>query len=374
LRACVGGASGEAAGPIKLVVGNEASDADSIVSALLYAYLLHEEALKAGGFAVPLVFCDRDDMTLRKETVLLLEQCGVRAEHLMFLNDPGICEELLPRVTEVVLVDHNRAVGPISSLDSKITTIIDHHKDLGSHAHIAGESRQIAFEGDQATAGSSCSLVAAHFLKSPAGKELLSLDSGAAALALLGVTLIDTVNMNPKAKKVTPCDVAAVRALEEHVVTDKTELFARLDAAKFDEAFWCSLSAEQCLRYDYKCFESAGKKYGLSSVLCPLESLAAKDGWEDAARRWASQVDLFGVLSNTKVAGDSPQRQLTLLASDEALTARAAEFAANYSEPALELEPMDLAGPAGLKAFRQCNSAASRKQVAPCLGAFFASL
>ena len=80
---------------------------------------------------------------------------------------------------------------------------------------------------------------------------VLARDGGAAARALLGVVLIDTANMDPKAKKVCPRDSAAAAKLTKLAPgPSQGELFRQLDAAKFDADLWESLSIQQCLRYD----------------------------------------------------------------------------------------------------------------------------
>lgn len=356
-----------------LVIGNEASDADSIVAALTYAYFrAREGGDEHAGRTIPMVACDRADMSLRRETVHLLGLCGVEHGGLVFLDDAGT-GEILARAERVVLVDHNQAVGPVASLGDRVAEIVDHHKDSEAHGHVVGDLRKVAFQGGKATAGSCCTLVAEAYLASDAGRELLARDDGAVARALLGVILVDTVNLDPKAQKATDRDTHAVEVLERLAPQPPcAELFKQLDGAKFDAAFWDSLALDQCLRYDYKQFEARGKVFGLSSVLCSLESLASKAGWCVEVGKWAGKVDLYGVLTNVKSAGGgAPHRQIALVSGDAgACAAEAADFAAAYKEPPLQLEPMELQGPPGLKAFRQLNVAASRKQVAPCLSAF----
>eukprot|EP00747_Dinoflagellata_sp_TGD_P219907 gnl/TRDRNA2_/TRDRNA2_91935_c1_seq1.p1 gnl/TRDRNA2_/TRDRNA2_91935_c1~~gnl/TRDRNA2_/TRDRNA2_91935_c1_seq1.p1 ORF type:complete len:247 (+),score=55.05 gnl/TRDRNA2_/TRDRNA2_91935_c1_seq1:386-1126(+) len=235
--------------------------------------------------------------------------------------------------------------------------------------------RCIAFKDDAATAGSCCSQIYEAFLAAPGGQELLSMHNGAAALALMGVILIDTLNLSPMAQKATHRDHAAVKALDA-AIKDRgslENLFERLDAAKFDDVFWSKLSVEQCLRYDFKEFESAGKRFGMSSCLCNLKTLAGKDGWAEVVAARAAQFDLFCVMTMTR-AGEIVEREVMLTSQDESLTSKAAQFLSAYDKPPLQLESTDLLAPPGTSAFRQLNTRASRKQVAPCIAAFFASL
>merc|ERR1712070_1232582 len=144
------------------------------------------------GPVVPVVACNREDMKLRRETVLLLKSCGVDCEDLVFLDDPGI-GALLARVSRVTLVDHNKATGPLEALADKVVEIKDHHKDLGAHPNASGDKRAIAFEGDKATAASACSVITEAYLACNR-KDLLARDNAAVARALLGVILIDSAN------------------------------------------------------------------------------------------------------------------------------------------------------------------------------------
>lgn len=359
---------------VTLVAGNEASDADSIVTAQVYGYLKQQMAAEGDGPVVPVVMCNREDVTLRKETTLLLENCGVDYNHFVYLDDPGT-DKLLSRVKTVTLVDHNKAMGMLEAHGDKVVEILDHHKDLGAHPNAAGAARNIAFEGEAATVASACSVIAEVYLASALGRELLARDNGAAARALLGVILIDAVNLDPAAKRVCPRDAAAAAEMMSLAPSPtQEELYHSLVAAKFDAGFWSGLTIQQCLRYDYKEFTTNGKTYGLSSCLCPLDVLAGKDSWEAEVTTRAGKLDLFGVLTQVKPADGGPvARQLMLYVSDAAVGAQAAAFAQAYESPCLELEPIQLVGLAGAQAFSQKNVGASRKQVQPCIGAFFST-
>jgi len=359
--------------PVLLCAGNEASDADSIVSALLYAYWKREEALATGAVSIPLVACAREDVCLRRETVLLLELCGVNARDLVFQSDAG-ASALLQRTRQLVLVDHNSATGPLVALGERVVEIVDHHQDLGSHDQVTGVARSIAFQGGSALVGSCCTLIAEAFLATEVGRGMLSLDEGAAARALLGVVLIDTVNLNPDAKKATDRDIAVVRALGSYApLPPRAELFARLDDAKFDEAFWNTLTVAQCMRYDYKAFKASRCTVGLASVLCSFSDLAAKEGFIEELTRRSSEVTIYGVMSSTR-GGSGMRRELALVSTSADVTSQAVEFLRAWNSPHLELEHVDqptgAASTLGLRVFKQGNVAASRKQVAPALIAF----
>jgi len=371
----LGSAVSKPAGPVVLVSGNEASDADSIITALLYAYLLQHDAANTGETTVPVVKCNRDDMKLRSETVLLLQLCGVDPSHLVFLDDASAAE-LLASTEKIVLVDHNAADGPLVPHGAKVVEIVDHHKDLGQHPHVSPEKRSIAFEGESATAASACSVVCEKFLAHPQGKEILARDNGAAARALLGVILIDSSNLDPKAKKVCDRDVTAAKALMELAPSPpQAELHKQLDDAKFSAPFWGSLVPAQCLRYDFKKFVGSGKSVGLSSVLCPLSVLVTKSGFVEEAQKYVNEYDLYGVMVMTKNEDGSMMRELALMPSSTISIADAIKFLMSYEAGLFQLETMELQVELpGVLAFNQKNVVPSRKQVVPACLAFFSSL
>ena len=133
-RAALRGDAGAGAGadgasvaaPLTVVLGNEAADADSVVSAVALAFLLRDNV-------VPLVSCRRDEFRLRSETVWLLDTAAaVSADDLLFLDDVPLPECGTDNI-RLTLVDHNQLCGALEPLDAAVTSIVDHHKDVGAH-------------------------------------------------------------------------------------------------------------------------------------------------------------------------------------------------------------------------------------------------
>lgn len=257
--------------PCRVVIGNEAGDADSIISSLCYAWLLHSAASSAPSSSttlttVPVASIPRADLRLRPETSRLLELAGVDQGLLPCLDQV----DLASAAQELVLVDHNAVSASWdASLGPRVVEIVDHHSDLGQHPTVPAEKRTIAFDHETgtATAGSCCTLVAEAFLT----RQRIALDQGV-ALLLAGVMLLDTVNMSATAGKGTARDAAVLDELLPIAATDREVLFHELMTAKFDAAWWRSLSDVQYLRYDYK---QAGP-LGISAVLLPLTEVAAQ--------------------------------------------------------------------------------------------------
>jgi inorganic pyrophosphatase/exopolyphosphatase len=193
---------------VRLVLGNESADLDSVACALVYAFFLsthnhhhhhhhhHPQSaitqpLGGGGSAttrasaasptfitVPIVNTPRADLPLRTDVKWMLDRARVDWTHLFFCDDedvarlrnsgPGPC----PVVESVVLVDHNRVTAGWERVSELVDAIIDHHEDRGDHPRASRTIRP---------SGSCASLIA---LAMDAGSA--SVDAGRAGLAAGG--------------------------------------------------------------------------------------------------------------------------------------------------------------------------------------------
>lgn len=354
-----------------LVIGNKAGDADSIVSALAAAYLADDDA-------TPVVSISQNDLkTQRPETMLLLRMAGVETTNMWFADQ---LDSLSSETLSLTLVDHNRLDAP--SLEQRghvVKAIYDHHMDEGYHKD-SSTVRNIAFNNDgKAEVASTCTLMVERMEGTlPADLSLL----------LLGVILIDSVNMSPDAGKVTQRDEAAVQKLlkgtnwqqldmvenvcvENYPRPSTSALFDALQNAKFDPIFWDSISLADALRLDFKSFKAAEETFGISSVLLPAKNLLDK---EDAianieAFMKRAHINLLGImLAYAKDAASPLTRELILSGKDSS-----AVLAWLESEGSLQLsfrEQLDNIDQTVI-VLDQGNSRASRKQVAPILIQYF---
>jgi exopolyphosphatase len=339
---------------------------------------IYKTALKT-----PIVSVPRADLPLRRETVLLLQLANVNVDKLHYIDDPNV----LDGVKSVTLVDHNRlAVG----MNAQVMEIVDHHYDEYSHENVQGESRTIAFQGDKALVASTCTLVAERLFASNAKPPYAS----DLSVALLGVILLDSVNMKPEAHKGTARDQAAIDTLvqdtdwstlkgggllREDGVIDTDKLFERLSESKFDVDFWNELNVNDALRLDYKRFEApTGGVFGDSSILLDIDSFLSKDSLVKEIELYMKQtgIQLLVVLSN-RLINNAPRRELLLCGGDEKIVNDMATFlltspAANMME--MEEKNVEIeTGPLTLRRFKQHNPKASRKQVAPIMLSFYTS-
>lgn len=131
------------------MIGNEAADADSIVSAICLAYFLQHAAPASSvkEQCVPVLSLPRAEMKLRPETLVLLRLAGAseQQQHFVFLDEadlPALAQKL-----KVTLVDHNKLCASLHKpLERCVEAIVDHHEDKGHYPWVEGARREIAFE------------------------------------------------------------------------------------------------------------------------------------------------------------------------------------------------------------------------------------
>lgn len=192
--------------------------------------------------------------------------------------------------------------------------------------------------------GSCCTLIAS-LLRSSAQLTPASLADCAALLE--GAILLDTLNLSAN-NKTTEEDVAAVRWLEEqrhftpsqqeleshtpsqqelnshtpsqllnsHTLSQQ-ELFNRLSGAKYDEAFWRSLTTEKVLAYDYKQWSVRGTVLGWSVALTPLREVVGREGFEDVLEAFARRRGVDGMVLSSVVLGNPPVREFMVYCTNE---------------------------------------------------------
>ena len=193
--------------------------------------------------------------------------------------------------------------------------------------------------------GSCCTLIAS-LLRSSAQLTPASLADCAALLE--GAILLDTLNLSSANNKTTEEDVAAVRWLEEqrhftpsqqeleshtpsqqelnshtpsqllnsHTLSQQ-ELFNRLSGAKYDEAFWRSLTTEEVLAYDYKQWSVRGTVLGWSVALMPLREVVGREGFEDVLEAFARRRGVDGMVLSSVVLGNPPVREFMVYCTNE---------------------------------------------------------
>jgi exopolyphosphatase len=237
-------------------------------------------------------------------------------------------------------------------------------------------AREIAYVDGAASVASTCTLVAERALGGTSDDAV----DASLGLLLLGVILLDSVNMSPGAGKGTARDERAIRDLLRRAdwsaldggteggappsiadaptlgrifpngrggAPDPDALFDALRSAKFDPKFWSSLSVADCLGIDYKRFEASPSSgvvssIGLSSVLAGMDSILAR---EDFLRGLASFVmsssgggspspHLYGMMTLEFGEDGAPLRGLLLAGADASVVDSFADFLVRSSDAA----------------------------------------
>jgi len=378
------------------VIGNEAGDADTIISAISLAYI---ESVKEDTQKTPIVSIPKADLKHRRPEVrLLLELAGISPKLLLFVDDPLIKDNSYG--ANITLVDHNVLAEDLENKGWKVLEIVDHHEDKQQYLDsCSGPARNIAFADDKALVASACTLVAERLKEDWPRRQQYPVSVG---LLLLGVILLDSVNLDLEVGKVTQRDRDAVEDLLEnthwkdlpkrtritlHMAStsrgpNPTVLFNVLQDAKYEPTFWESLSVQDALNMDYKDFPygQSGKVFGVSTVLTSAHDFFKKQDVILSIRQYMENVgiDFLGIMF-AFLEKDHLRRQLALCGTDKALIRDMVEFLlkADYEQENLDLKEME-----GnvvrkdnpeliLRLFTQQNVAPSRKQIGPILQQFF---
>ncbi|TVQ35407.1 MAG: hypothetical protein EA384_16270 [Spirochaetaceae bacterium] len=348
----------DGSGSVHYVIGNEAADLDSMASAVMYAYYA---ASTAGGDAqaavLPLIDIPRADFKLRTEAVYLFSEAGIDPQLLLFADDVDLDTLHEAGKLKLTLIDHNKPAAARQGLSDCVTAIIDHHKD---ESLFNGASPRII-----EPVGSAATLVAELILKTDQGL----LEEGSARL-LLGTILLDTVNLDPEAKRATPKDQHIVDTLLALTGADQQKLFEELQQEKFNVS---ALDSADLLRKDYKEWTLGGNQVGIASVLLPVADWLKKDPTlPDSLAGCAAERGLDVLIAMNAYTDPGFTRELVVYCPDESLRTRLLDCL-NGSD--LQLKPIDSSrADESTALFAQGNLAYSRKKLQPLLSDFFAGL
>lgn len=343
----------QSTGTVHCVLGNEAADLDSMVSALMYAFFLSAENAGSGVQYVPVVAIPRKDFKLRTEAVFLFEEAGINSNSLFFAEDIDPKALYKDRRLELTLVDHNKPTGAYVGFEDVVVGVVDHHADEG----LFGDApvRVVSPVGSAAT------LVAEMILE----RNRTLLDTGAAKL-LLGTILLDTVNLDPEAGRVTPEDEKIAGELGELSGSDRQELFDAVQREKFNVS---SLDSPDLLRKDYKEWQLGDFRVGISTVLLSVEEWLAKDpNLPGSLSEYCKARNLDVLLAMNAYTAPEFTRELVVYCPDDSLRSQLLDF---LQKSDLELSPIESDTTDEATAlFAQGNLGKSRKKLQPMLAEF----
>ena len=113
--------------PLRVFLGNEASDLDSMVSSILLAWSRGGES--EGLPNVPVMNIPRDDFGLRTEAAWLFADVGIDVKNLTFLDDLDLGRLFASKGSRLVLADHNKLSSAQAAWAGAVEEIVDHHAD-----------------------------------------------------------------------------------------------------------------------------------------------------------------------------------------------------------------------------------------------------
>lgn len=274
-----------------IVVGNEAADADSIVSAIALAYVRALVQSKGASASttnttshakcfIPVANVSRDGLCLRRDVQNLLSIIDVSLDDIICLGDVNIPLLSSNIPMDIILTDHNSPAAVLAPHASAVTEIWDHHNDIGALPAVQGAARNIAYDSSTAKplVGSACTLIAEYYFACLDAAQC-EVDRELATL-LLGVIALDTFNMDVTMGKGTTRDEAAMNRLQSQALRERGALFTLLRDAKLDPEFWRGLSAAHAFFLDYKEFRSPSTGFvtGVPSVLLSAKEFVDKPG------------------------------------------------------------------------------------------------
>lgn len=393
---------------IILCLGNEAADADSIISSLCYAYWRTQkrvslpESIRSTdcGSAInhiylPIVNIDRTELHLRRDVDLLLQYYDISLQDLNCLSD--IVQWNFSKLVEneklgIILLDHNilsmRWQKLLNHIDMTkypcVDEILDHHIDMKEY--LVCKSRNVAFNNDDSLplVGSTCTLVAEEVLKD--GTPISETIFNSIGLLLKGVISLDTFNMDPLMGKGTKRDERILRLLDKNINSasvTRESLFYLLVNAKNDINFWRSLTCKEALLLDFKDFQfkfsnndATHVVIGISSVLLPIEELLMKPDACDVIKEYLhSEREMLILMALISHPGKPTYRQLFLVSKDSQRISDICEYIHDNANN-LQLKSLDFNFNCQYfwRSYVQENVKVSRKQLAVILQSYYLTL
>jgi len=330
-----------------IVMGNQACDLDSLVSAITLAYWKYRvQKINTVGF-IPI---KRDELLYRTEIAYLLNLLKIHSESFVMLDELDLL-----KVTQCILVDHNLPTGPFVVLSPVVEEIVDHHEDMkGDFPNL--KSKQIEFVGSCTT------LVAEKFIK----EADYLLDDTILCELFINTILLDTINLDPAMRKVTPKDEWVVQHLAkklnktENFKDQMTAIYNPINKAKKDIS---SLTTTQLLIRDYKEWTAVSLKYGIASVLLPVNQLIERPDFYNTLKKFLidSQLDVLMVLTAFSDKDNIFHRELLYIVKEDSIGEKLCQkLQADKEILNLIRNPSET-----VWYFTQQNLTSSRKQVQP---------
>ncbi|XP_037681963.1 exopolyphosphatase PRUNE1 isoform X1 [Choloepus didactylus] len=350
--------------PLHVVLGNEACDLDSMVSALTLAFYL-AKTTEADKVFVPVLNIKRSELPLRSDNVFFLQKVHIPESVLIFRDEIDLHALHQAGQVTLILVDHHVLPKSDTALEEAVAEVLDHRPIEQRHCPPCHVSVELV--------GSCATLVAERILQE--APEIL--DRQTAAL-LHGTIILDCVNMDLQVGKATLKDKKYVEKLEALFpdLPNRNDIFDSLQKAKFDVS---GLTTEQMLRKDQKTIYRQGTKVAISAIYMDLEAFLQRSGLIADLHAFC-QVHSYDVLVAMTIffnTHNEPVRQLAIFCPLVELRMMICQVLEHSHSPSLKLTPAPSTHP-NLQAYHQGNTQVSRKKLLPllqeALSAYFDSM
>ncbi|XP_069796479.1 exopolyphosphatase PRUNE1 isoform X2 [Narcine bancroftii] len=343
---------GRDASGVHVVLGNQACDLDSMVSAIAFAYFLTKTSLEQKTAFIPVLNIAQSEFPLRGECTFLLRESRFPKDVLIFRDEIDLHGLHREGRLSLTLVDHNVLSRGDAALENVVTEVIDHHPlERPSTPGCVVTSEPV---------GSCTTLVMERIVQ----RAPNILDEQLAFL-LHSTIVLDCINMAPAAGKVTPKDWEYVALLESRFyhLSPRATIFDALQKAKFDVS---GLTTEQMLRKDLKVVFGGDLRLAISAVYLMLEDFLAHPSVKEDLEEFCL-IRGYDALVTMTISFDEkqqPSRQLAVYSPSNHLR----DLVCNTLEksPVLQLLPMHSPS-SEISAYSQGNSLASRKKVLPII-------
>ncbi|XP_040854263.1 exopolyphosphatase PRUNE1 isoform X1 [Ochotona curzoniae] len=340
--------------PLHVVLGNEACDLDSMVSALTLAFYLAKTS-EAEEIFVPVLNIKRSELPLRGDNVFFLQKVHIPETLLIFRDEIDLHALHQAGQLTLILVDHHVLPKSDAALEEAVAEVLDHRPIEHKHCPPCQVSVELV--------GSCTTLVAERILQG--APEIL--DRTIAEL-LHGTILLDCVNMDRKIGKATPKDSQYVERLEALFpdLPRRDDIFDSLQKAKFDVS---GLTTEQMLRKDLKTIYRQGTKVAVSAIYMDLEAFLQRPNLLADLQAFCCTHSYDALVAMTIFFSthNEPVRQLAVYcACPVALRMMLCDVLERSQSPPLKLTPLPSTHP-DLQAYLQGNTQVSRKKLLPLL-------
>lgn len=341
-----------------VVLGNEACDLDSMVSAITLAYFLSKTSSSKNLVYIPVLNIPREDFPLRTECSFFLRENRISEDLLTFRDEVDLADLYESGQLSLSLVDHNVLPRSDSYMEDVVTEVIDHHlleRRPSANCRVTVE-----------LVGSCTTLVAEKIIQ----EAPQILDFQLASL-LQGTIILDCVNMAPAAGKVTPRDTEYVTILESKFpnLPQRDAAFDSLQNAKFDVS---GLSTDQMLRKDLKALTSRDVSLAVSAIYMHIEDFLRRDGLENDLQTFCKRYgyNVIVAMAITFTAEHEPIRQIAVYSQQGELRRLVTRTLEKATNPSLDLSLTGQGPCSHVTTYRQGNTGASRKKVLPILKDF----